>query len=119
MTLDLGFTGALDPASLAGIEVPVLVMAAGGRNPRMNAELESRRLAALLGDARLVEIAGASHFSFMGECRPGGYALLKAESPGDEIVCLDGDLDRPGDRAGLHRLMLGEILGFLAEAGVM
>ncbi|MFZ1425258.1 MAG: alpha/beta fold hydrolase [Geminicoccaceae bacterium] len=125
VSLDLGFTGALTPGSLQAIAIPVLVMAAGSRNPQMNVALESRRLAARLPPATTsyVEIAGASHFSFMGECKPGAYELLAAEAPGDEILCIDGDMDG-GDtsgrqRAGLHAAMLTEIEAFLQQAGIL
>lgn len=125
VSLDLGFTGALTPESLQAITIPVLVMAAGGRNPRMNVALESRRLAGRLPAATTtyVEIAGASHFSFMGECKPGAYELLAAEAPGDEILCIDGDMEggdsSGGQRAGLHAAMLEAIGDFLQKAGIL
>lgn len=125
VSLDLGFAGALTPESLRAIGIPVLVMAAGGRNPQMSVALESRRLAARLPPATTsyVEIAGASHFSFMGACKPGAYELLAAEAPGDEILCIDGDMD-DGDtsgrrRAALHAAMLTEIHAFLQKAGIL
>ena len=125
VSLDLGFTGGFTPDSLRAVTVPVLVMAAGGRNPQMNAALESQRLAARLPPATTgyVEIAGASHFSFMGECKPGAYGLLRAEAPGDEILCIDGDIDG-GDTSGrlrpaLHSMILQEIDTFLHEAGIL
>ena len=125
VSLDLGFTGALTPESLRAIAIPVLVMAAGGRNPQMNVALKSRRLAARLPTATTsyVEIAGASHFSFMGACKPGAYELLAAEAPGDESLCIDGDMDA-GDASGhrrgaLHAAMLQEIDAFLYKVGIL
>ena len=122
--LDLGLTGGLSPASLAAVDVPVLVIAAGGRNPELPAALESRRLAARLPAATTtyLEIPDAGHFSFLGICKPGAEAFLKSETPGDEIVCRDGlpEGGAPGrDRAAIHALVVDEVAAFLAKAGIL
>jgi predicted dienelactone hydrolase len=122
--LDLGLTGGLSPASLAAIDVPVLVIAAGGRNPELPAALESRRLVARLPAARTIylELPDAGHFSFLPVCKPGAYALLKTDEPGEEVVCLDAPREEgaPGrDRAALHAAVVKAVEDFLAGAGVL
>jgi predicted dienelactone hydrolase len=120
VSLDLGFVGALAPSSLRAISIPVLVMAAGSPNPQLPAQLESRRLVAMLPPATTsyVEIPDASHFSFMGACQPGGYEILKAEEPDDAVFCLDG-VGGTRSRAELHDAMLADITAFLARNGIM
>jgi predicted dienelactone hydrolase len=115
VTLDLGLARSFDPGSLARIDRPVLVIAAGMPNDHIPAALESRRLADLLPTAttRYVEIPGAAHFSFLPICKPGGAALLAKESPDDAIVCVDGD---GADRAAIHRQVADEIIHFLAAS---
>ncbi|WP_049976134.1 alpha/beta fold hydrolase [Azospirillum sp. B506] len=120
VTLDLGLAQGFDPASLGGIDKPVLVVGAAPGNPKMPAELESRHLAALLpGDrARHVEIADASHFSFLGVCKAGAVPLLEAERPGDGVVCRDGDghEEDSRNREAIHRQVSELVVDFLKSA---
>jgi predicted dienelactone hydrolase len=115
VTLDLGLARGFNPNSLARIDRPVLVIAAGMPNEHIPAALESRRLADLLPTAttRYVEIPGAAHFSFLSICKPGGAALLAQESPDDAIVCVDGE---GADRAAIHRQVADEIIHFLGAS---
>jgi predicted dienelactone hydrolase len=115
ISLDLGLAGAFDPDSLARIDRPVLVIAAGSPNGHIPAALESRRLANLLPAAttRYVEIPGAAHFSFLPTCKPGGAAFLAKESPDDAIVCVDG---YGADRDAIHHQAANEIIRFLAAS---
>ncbi len=111
---DLGLTQAFDPASLAAIDLPVLVIGAGDANPLMPLEAESRALAAALPHVRYLEPSDLSHFVFLGLCKPGGEAILAELEPGDEIVCREG---KGRDRATLHTYVVDEVLAFLAGAG--
>lgn len=124
VSLDLGLTGSFSAASLAAVEVPVLVLAAGGENPELPAELESRRLAEQLPAATTtyVEYPDAGHFSFVRECRPDGYEVVKRVDPGEEYVCLDGVVAAGAptrSRAELHAAMLEEIDAFLVRVGIL
>jgi predicted dienelactone hydrolase len=116
VSLDLGLARGLDPGSLASIKVPVLVIAAGAalpeRFPQIPADLESRVFAGRLPPAttQYIEIAGATHFSFVRTCKPGAAELLARESAGDVVACLDGD---GADRDAIHRQTATEILRFL------
>jgi predicted dienelactone hydrolase len=115
--LDLGLARGFDPNSLASVKVPALVIAAGAalpaRFPQIPAALESRYLVELLPSSttRYVEIARASHFSFVRNCKPGAVELLAKESPDDVVACLDGE---GADREGIHRQTAAEIIRFLA-----
>ncbi len=114
VSLDLGFARGFDNSSLARIDIPVLVIAAGTplSNPHIPALLESRHLVELLPPAttRYVEIASAAHFSFLPTCKPGAADLLAKDSPDDVVVCRDGEA---ADREAIHRQAATEIIHFL------
>lgn len=112
VTLDLGGTPVLSRKSLAAIDVPVLVLGSG-RADMLDQSLESRSLAAALprDHVRHIELRDAGHFDFMGVCKPEGFAILKENLPGDEIVCVKGGAEREEQ----HRRILFEILSFLEE----
>lgn len=115
VALDIGLARGFEPASLAAIEAPVLVIAAGAPNPRIPAAHESGHLAAQLPAAAttVIELADAGHFSFMPVCKPGAVALLEAEEPGDEIVCMDAG---GRHREALHAVVARTIVDFLEAA---
>ncbi|OOG70288.1 hypothetical protein BLJAPNOD_04622 [Ensifer sp. M14] len=115
VSLDLGLARGFTPASLAAVQIPVFVVGAGVEDGPRSAKLESGYLAEYLpqGTSRYLEIADAAHFSFMQICKPGARALIEAETPGDGIVCDDGD---GRDRATIHLETAGVIAGFLNTA---
>ncbi|MHA7773234.1 alpha/beta hydrolase family protein [Roseibium sp. M-1] len=110
VSLDLGGTPVFSPESLSAIDIPVLVLGSG-RADMLNQDNESRALAAALPaeSVRHVELEDAGHFDFMGVCKPGAFDILKAEEPGDEIVCIKG----VSEREVQHERILAEILAFL------
>lgn len=114
ITLDPGGIGGFTQASLKGITIPVLVIAAGVDRIHLPAETEARRLAALLPAAqtRVHEIADAAHFSFIGLCKPQGAAILEREQPGDGVLCRDGE---GRDRAAIHAETASRVLDALAR----
>jgi len=121
---DPAFTGAIMEEGLDRVGIPVLALGAGGKYPAMDPSPEARRLVSgVLAMTRYVDIADASHDSFLSEGKPEGYAILKAHRPGDEILCIDGDLggshNRGRDRASLHAEILGEIATSLVEAAIL
>ncbi|KAA0597936.1 putative dienelactone hydrolase [Azospirillum lipoferum] len=120
VTLDLGLAQGFDPASLSGIDKPFLVIGAGPGDRKMPVELESRYLAGLLpGDRTLyVEIADASHFSFLSICKAGAIPLLEAAQPGDGMICRDrGGHDQDGrNREVIHRQVSDLVVSFLNSA---
>lgn len=115
VTLDIGLSRGFDPASLAAIDRPVLVLAAGTDLAGVPAPLESEAMAALLPPATTREstFPNAAHFSFLPLCKPGAAALLEQDHPGDGVIALDG---AGGDRAVLHGQFAAEIMRFLAAA---
>jgi len=97
VSLDLGLSRGFTDQSLAALPVPTLVIAAGVPSVELPAELESADLVKRLPAAatRYVEIGDATHFSFMAVCKPGGEALIEESSPGDGMICRDGEGARP------------------------
>ena len=115
ISLDLGLARGFTPQSLAGINVPVLIMSAEADSDDVPAALESGYLTENLpaGLTRAVSVTGATHFSFMQLCKPGAAALIEAEAPGEGVVCRDG-----GDisRATVHQRLVAETGAFLNQA---
>lgn len=113
VSLDLGPAAGFLPETLRGVEVPVLVLAAG---------VETKEIAAIKADSDYIarnlpkvttvyrEIPDASHFSFMQICKPNGEKIVEALSPGEGFVCRDGG---GRDRAAIHAQIAEAILGFL------
>lgn len=114
VTLDLGLSQGFDPASLAAVTTPALVIAAGPGDARMPVALESRYLARWLPAAttRYTAIDDASHFSFLNVCKAAAIPLLEADRPGDGMICRDGS---GRDRAAIHRQVAGLVSRFLDE----
>ncbi|MDQ0345925.1 alpha/beta hydrolase family protein [Ancylobacter vacuolatus] len=112
VSLDLGLARGFEPESLGRVRVRVLVMAADDGDAHLPAELESRHLANGLPPAatRYVDVPGATHFSFLNLCKPGGRELLEQEVPGDGMVCRDVE---GAVRADIHHRVADEIAGFL------
>ncbi|NVZ53692.1 alpha/beta fold hydrolase [Pseudomonas sp. B6002] len=116
VSLDLGLSRGMTNASLAALHVPVLVLAAGVPSDELPAQLESANLAKRLPKASTgyVEISDATHFSFMAICKPTAVALIEESSPGDGIICGDGEGARP--RAVIQQQVITLISGFLAQS---
>lgn len=115
VSLDLGLSRGMTDESLAALPVPTLVIAAGVPSEELPAQLESANLAKRLPQAstRYVEISDATHFSFMSICKPGAVALIEESSPGDGMICRDGDGARP--REVIQQQITGLITDFLAQ----
>jgi predicted dienelactone hydrolase len=113
ISLDLGLARGFTPESLAAIDIPVLVIAAGAPNPKIPKELESGYLIEHLPRdlTQYHDLPGAAHFSFLPECKPNAAILLEQDVPGDGIICLDGD--DATDRSDLHQQTITLILDFL------
>ncbi|GAA0605624.1 alpha/beta hydrolase [Thalassospira tepidiphila] len=113
ISLDLGLARGFTPESLAAIDIPVLVIAAGAPNPKIPKDLESGYLIEHLPTdlTRYHALPGAAHFSFLPECKPNAAILLEQDVQGDGIICLDGD--DATDRSDLHQQTITLILDFL------
>lgn len=115
VSLDLGLSRGFTDASLAALSVPVLVIGAGVPSVDLPAQLESADLAKRLpaASSRYVEIADASHFTFMARCKPGAVGLIEESSPGDGIIC--GDAEGGRAREVIQQEVTSLITGFLAQ----
>lgn len=115
VSLDLGLARGFTPDSLAAVRVPALILAAGTDRANIPARLESGYLAEFLPKAttRYVEIADATHYSFMQLCKPDSNALIEAEAPGESFVCKDGGVR---DRQAIHREIADIVISFLVES---
>jgi len=115
--LDLGLSRGLTDESLAAVSVPTLIIAAGVPSEELPAQLESADMAKRLPQAstRYVEISDATHFSFMSECKPGAVALIEESSPGDGMICNDGEGARP--REVIQQQVIALIDEFLVQSG--
>ncbi|MBP3125731.1 alpha/beta fold hydrolase [Thalassospira sp. ER-Se-21-Dark] len=113
ISLDLGLARGFTQASLAAIDIPVLVIAAGAPNPKIPKDLESGYLIEHLPAdlTRYHDLPGAAHFSFLPECKPNAAILLEQDVPGDGIICLDGG--EATNRSALHQQTITLILDFL------
>ncbi len=122
VSLDLGPSRGFTQQSLAAVQVPILVLAAGediGTDVARTAMIaatnkDSAYLAAQLPQisTTYMTIPGALHFSFMQLCKPGAAGKIEQQSPGDGIVCQDAG---GRDREAIHRQVLKLILDFLGK----
>ncbi|QZY83058.1 alpha/beta fold hydrolase (plasmid) [Klebsiella sp. CTHL.F3a] len=114
VSLDLGLARGFTPESLSQIAVPVLIMTAQADSDELPARLESGYLAEYIPAAvrRVVSVEGATHFSFMQQCKPGAIALIAEKEPGEEIVCQDGGTR---SRDEIHRHLVRDISAFLHQ----
>ncbi|MBD8238953.1 alpha/beta fold hydrolase [Pseudomonas fluorescens] len=115
VSLDLGLSRGFTDASLAALPVRALVIAGGVPTEDMAPELESADMVRRMAKAstRYVAIADATHFSFMSICKPGAIALIEESSPGDGMICRDGEGARA--RGGIQQQIVGLITGFLGR----
>lgn len=116
--LDPGLSQGFDPASLAAIDVPILVFGAGAESKKeMPLDDESRYLEKVLPKQQTtyVEVEDASHFSFFPLLKPRAAEFLKEASPGDEIITLDGG---GRTREELHEKFVDVISLFLMEGNL-
>ncbi len=115
VALDLGLSRGFTDASLAALPVPALVIAGGVKTEDMDPELESADMVKRMPQAstQYVEISDATHFSFMSICKPGAIALIEESSPGDGMICRDGEGARP--RAEIQQQIVGLITEFLGQ----
>jgi predicted dienelactone hydrolase len=112
-TFDLGGTQSFSKASLGQVRKPMLVFGASLMDSGLTLDIESRALIQALPPkvAMYIEPETLSHFDFLGECKPGGFEILKREEPGDEIICRNGG----AQRAAKHDLIIATVDGFFSR----
>lgn len=107
VVVDPGFGGSAVEASLSAVRIPVAFVNLGVGADLLgaaNVGPDGNDLAARLSEASLTVIAPASHFTFLGECQPGGAAMLAEER--DDPICDD---PAGADRGEVHRRLVEEI----------
>lgn len=111
VSVDPGFGYAMTEASLAAITARTLIVNLGDAETQWEATdagPEGADLLAHIPDAKLVRLAPAWHFSFLGNCTSEGAKLLIEEN--DDPVC---DEPAGGNRAALHGKAIDAIADFL------
>ena len=113
VSLDLGLARGLSTDSLKTLSTPALLLSAGIDIGDLDEKLETGFLAEHIPllKRRYKTYSEALHFSFMQLCKEGAEAILEEESPGDGIVCRDGESTRPA----LHDDMYHDISAFLQQ----
>lgn len=107
VAVDPEWSDVFEPASLAEIAAPVLVMNLGSRAAIQLAS-DGSSLAHAIPGARYDIVADASPFSAFNLCQPRGPAILREEGD-DAAICEDGQ--RP--RAEVQGLLAAMIVAFL------
>lgn len=105
---DLGATQTFSTASLNAIARPLLVIGAPKGQSDVDLDVESRALRAAVPAQFMtyMEPENLSHFDFLGICKPGGFAILKAEEPEDAFICEGGGDQRRADQAVVIKAVL-------------
>lgn len=103
--IDPGFVWGLQGPDSARLVPGALLIGLGDTQTRMSAtNFDESGLAALLPDARILQLSPAFHFTAMPLCKPGAPAILEADE--DDPVCTDP----PGtDRAAVHAAIINAI----------
>jgi predicted dienelactone hydrolase len=88
--IDPGLTMGLTKEDVAALNVPALLIGLGAGHDRMaitDTSENGSNFEALVPQAKVVQIAPATHFSALGLCKPAGAAILVEEK--DDPVCTD------------------------------
>jgi predicted dienelactone hydrolase len=108
--VDPGLTYAFTDASVAAMDIPVLLINLGGEERLKAADVSAAgsNLAGRLPNVEYVTAAPANHFTFLALCKPAGREILADE--GDDPIC-----DDPAgtDRAAIHEQIVEHIAKFL------
>lgn len=111
VAIDPGLIWGLEPPDVAGLAVPTLLVQLGAGADRLDStDISSAGsgFAALLPEARVVEVAPAYHFSALPLCTEKGAMILAEEK--DDPVCTD---PAGADRAAIHDAVIAAVAGHL------
>ena len=113
VSVDPGFTHAVDEDSLAGVRARVLFLNMGEKNrwPAVDVGPNGSGLVARLPGARHAAVTPAHHFTFLGVCKEGGAEMLRKWQ--DDPICDD---PQGADRATAHEEIVGIVAEFLGLA---
>lgn len=107
VAIDPGLAQAFDSASLATIQTPIRIINLGARDEVPTA-IDGMEISARLPNSDHFDVAGATHFSFLGICTARGETLIAED--GEEPICT-GTGKR--DRADIHRHLAPMIVDYL------
>jgi predicted dienelactone hydrolase len=108
VVIDPGIVETLTHASLAAIDMPMLVVNLGDEH-LVPPPVHARALSETVPGASFRIVPDATHFSFLAECKPRGAEILINEGEADPL-CHDAG-GRP--RSEIHAELTKVILGFL------
>lgn len=113
VAVEPGITDALSDESIAAMTLPVQLVGLGAPDPWRGVDVSASgsNLAARLPDATYEMIRPASHFTFLGLCKPEAAKLLEAEQ--DDPVCTD---PQGSDRETIHARVVETVARFLGLA---
>ena len=110
IAIDPALTYAFTEASIAQMDLPVLLINLGGEDRWMAADVSERgsNLTGRLPRAEYATVGPANHFTFLALCKPAGREILAEER--DDPIC-----DDPAgtDRAAIHEQIVERIATFL------
>ena len=113
VVVDPGIVSTLTEDSIAAIDIPMLILNLG-REDEVPSGVYAGKLADSIPSARYTTLPGASHFSFLAQCKPNGAQILEREGEPDAL-CEDAGNE---PRSALHESLAKEIIGYLsAELG--
>lgn len=107
VAIDPGLTWGLEAADVAGLAVPALLIQLGEGTDRLDStdiSAAGSGFAALVPEARVVEVAPAYHFSALPLCTDAGAAILEEEK--DDPVCTD---PAGAERAAIHAAVIAAV----------
>lgn len=107
VAIDPGLAQAFQAESLGAIKTPVRIINLGARND-MPAAIDGLEISRRLLNSDHFDVAGATHFSFLGICTDQGEAFVSDD--GEEPICT-GTGKR--DRSDIHRQLAPMIAEFL------
>ena len=110
IAVDPGMSHGFTPASVAALDMPVLLINLGGDDRWLAGDVghQGSDLTGRLPAAEYAVMAPANHFTFLAECKPGARELLIEE--GEDPIC-----DDPAgtDRARAHAEIIDAVAAFL------
>lgn len=109
--VDPGIVGTLTDDSLTEIDIPMLVLNLGDEGT-IPSGVDASHAAALISQADYRLVHGATHFSFLAECKPAGPRILEKEGEPDPL-CDDAG---GRSRSDIHAEIPETIVSYLRDA---
>lgn len=108
--VDPGIVSTLTEDSLAGIDIPMLVINLGDEGT-IPSGVDAGRAAALVPGAQYRLVPDSTHFSFLAQCKPAGARILENEGEPDPLCDDAGGQSRARIHAKLSKMIVGYLRG--------